>query len=230
MNLFKKLFNREKKFVLPERYKYLEGKDPTSPINFGIKTSWCAVKCNDAKQVESYLNLNNSKECNWIEGTVSAYENGVFILPAINNWVIIHGSIPSPNTPDQMLGVDEFINKLSIKFGEAHLYGNHRVSSSAFWMNSIAGEIRRSYILSDGEGWGVGEKTEIEKEWDLFNSNSPEAENEKYWDESLIPGEDEVLKVAESWSLNPMKLETMQVDKSFGFCGKLSKARKFGWR
>jgi hypothetical protein len=223
MNWIKRIFgNKEKKFEIPERYKYLSIKDPKKPINFGIKTIWCAVKSDNHENIADYLNLDKSKTCNWIEGTIRAFEGEIFIIPSIENWVIIHGwGLPYPNNPSDFAGSVKFLNLLSNEFDEAHLYGNHRVSSSAFWMKSVKGELKRLYLVMDVSGISIGEPTEIERKWNLIDWSSPEIESEQYWDNSVFPGEEEVLEVSGNWSLNPMKLETYIPIGEKGIFGKL---------
>ena len=53
--------------------------------------------------------------------------------------------------------------------------------------------------------------TEIERKWNLIDWKSPEIENEAYWDNSVYPGEEEVLEVAGNWSINPMQLESENI-------------------
>jgi hypothetical protein len=133
--------------------------------------------------------LDKSKTCNWVEGTIRAYEGEIFIIPSIKNWVIIHGwGLPIPNNPNDLCGSDKFLNALSLEFGEAHLYGNHRVSSSAFWMKSISGELNRFYIVMDGTGLEKGAPTDVEQAWNLVDWSSPKIETETYLESSLYPG------------------------------------------
>lgn len=198
MNWIKKIFTKkEKQFEIPERYQHLRSRDPKNAINFGIKSIWCAVKSANHENIADFLNLDKSKTCNWVEGTIRAYEGEIFIFPSIENWVIIHGwGLPFPNNPNDLAGSDKFLNSLSNEFEEAHLYGNHRVSSSAFWMKSLKGELKRLYIVMDGMGMAKGEPTEIERKWNLIDWSSPEIESESYRDNSVYPGEDEVIEVS----------------------------------
>ena len=223
MNWIKRIFSeKEKPFKIPERYKHLGSRNPDKPINFGIKTIWCAVKSDNHLIIADFLKFDKTKTCNWIEGTIRAYEWGVFIMPAINNWVIIHGwGLPIPNTQNDMRNSDKFLNSLSKEFGEAQMFGNHRVSSSAFWMKSEKGELKRIYIVGDGTGGMIGEPTEIERKWNLIDCSSPKIDDKEYRDNHLYPGEDEVIEVAGNWSVNPMEIESIENVGKEGIYGRI---------
>ena len=71
---------------------------------------------------------------------------------------------------DQELEI--LLNKLSLEFGEAQFFGNHRVVEYHNWMKSINGKTERiyAYIGERGENIKVfGNPSEIEKDLNLFN-------------------------------------------------------------
>lgn len=220
MNWFKNIFGKPKNFKIPKRYNYLEGRDPSKPINFGIKTMWCAVLSTSNNEVVDFLKINAPRKCDWLEGTIRAYEGDYFVLPPINNWVLIHSrSFSAPEDTSKMHGADKLLNALSNEFNEAHLYGNHRVSSFACWMKSTNGEITRMYTIGDGTYSEIGKPIGIEKKWNLINMNSDKIEMDDYWDSSLFPGEKEVLDIAGDWSFNPMKIESLNNISPYGIIG-----------
>ena len=54
----------------------------------------------------------------------------------------------------------------------------------------------------------------------LLDPNSEEISKEEYWESHLYPDADEVLAVAENWSINPMKIESFNKVEIRGIYGK----------
>ncbi len=202
----------------------LEKRDSTKPINFGHKWVWVAVKTEDTDSLLIVLKLDKVKQANWVEGTIQANGANVFVLPPIDGWILISGwGLP---IPDHVKGIEyakKLLNQLSQNFGEAQLFGNHRVSSTAFWMKSINGKTERLYCIADGNNFIEGKPTEVEKQWDLIDTNLEEAEKEEYWDKMVYPDAEHVLEIAKNWSVNPMELEDKEHIGEFGYLGRLKR-------
>lgn len=199
----------------------LEMKDPTKPINFGYKWVWVAVKTENTERLLEVLKLDGVKQANWVEGTLQACNGDVFVLPPIEGWILISGlGLPNPSSKDGVVASKLLIDKLSEAFNEAQLFGNHRVSGTAFWMKSVNGQTVRLYCIADGNNYIEGELTDVEKKWDLIDTNSPEAQNEEYWDKMVYPDAEHVLEVAKNWSINPMELEGKENVGAFGYIGR----------
>ena len=212
------------KFQIPSRYNYMLSLDPTKPIDFGIKTVWIAVQANSAEEVANYLELNNQSSVDWVEGTIRAYEGEIFVTPKLDQWILIHGmSLP---TPDSKCGNQEcvaLLNYLSGKFGEAYIFGNHRVSSVAFWSKSINGELERLYVVADGTGETIGKPSKLEQKWNLIDlTPGVETPSEEDWDKYLYPGEDEVIEMAKYWSINPLEISKLQNVEENGIIGRIN--------
>jgi len=199
----------------------LEKRDSSKPINFGHKWIWAAVKTENTDSLLKILNLEKLRQANWVEGAIQAKGTDVFILPPIEGWILISGGgLP---IPDHQKGIEKskaFLNKLSKEFGEAQLYGNHQVSSSAFWMKSVNGQTVRLYCIADGNNFIEGEPTEVEEKWDLIDTNSEEAQKEAYWEKMIYPDAEHVLEVAKNWSISPMELEEKENVGAFGHLGR----------
>lgn len=182
------------------------------PIDFGYKIVWIAVKTDDKIEVANILKLKNQKPCNWKSGIESAYENSVFITPQIGNWTLAVGmKLPYGDTLESIEKLENVLNKLSSKFGEAQFFGTHRVVEYHHWIKSVNGKTVRMYNYIGDIGQNIkvfGKLTEPELGLDLFNSLSIEAQSESYWEREDLdyPNEELVMKVAEKWSVNPTKL------------------------
>jgi hypothetical protein len=200
----------------------LETRDTTRPINFGHKWVWAAVKTQNTDSLLEILKLERLRQANWVEGTLQAYYGEVFILPPIEGWILISGwGLPKPSGKEGIEKSKSLLDKLSKQFGEAQLYGNHGLSSSAFWMKSVDGKTVRLYCIADGENFIEGEPTDVEKKWSLIDTNSEEAVKEEYWDRMVYPDVEHVLEVAKNWSINPMELEEKANIGAFGHLGQI---------
>lgn len=194
--------------------------DLDEPIGFGYKNFWIAVKSDNKEKIAEIIGLKNLRPSNWESGIAIAYKNGVFITPNIGDWTLVVGiNLPNGDSLDSIEILENILNKLSSKFGEAHFFGTHRVVEYHNWMKSINGKISRiySYIGESGENIKVfGEPTEIEKDLDLFNSFSEEANSDSYFNRGDLDYADEelVMKIANNWSINPTLLEERKDIKS----------------
>ena len=216
-NSIKKTIKSQKKRIVPK-------KKSKNVIPFGYKTFWCAIKTIDTDKVLNTLNIRKKKKCNWNEGMKKAYDGGIFILPPINGWIIIHGwGLPIPSSSKENDSAVKLINSLSSKFEKAHLFGSFRGTGAVLWMSSEMGELKRMYYIDDGNGVQYGEPTKIEKQWDLIDFNHPDIENDDYFDSKDIPDEDDVLDVAEAWSINPMNIDRYENIDDFGYTGVLKR-------
>ena len=57
---------------------------PDSPVSFGYKCMWYAVKTEDKQELADFLELKNISVSNWQSGIPKAYEGFVFITPPID--------------------------------------------------------------------------------------------------------------------------------------------------
>ena len=188
---------------IPKRYQHLQSHAPDKPIGFGYKTVWYAVKCYDNELVAEALFDEEYKSCDWVEGTIRAYtRQGIFVLPVIKGWVLVHGlALPQPDQYVYFQTTENFLNKLSARFGEAQFFASHRVVGLYCWARSRDGYLSRLYMMMEGEETMTGMPSTIE--------------------ENLGYGEEEVLKVAEAWSINPSNLASFTNLAASGFYGSL---------
>lgn len=199
-------------------------RDPGKPINFGYKCVWAAVKTTETEKLLNVLNLEKLEKANWADGLAKGNNGYVFVFPPIEGWILIYGwGLPAPDAPNGIKASNKLLNQLSKSFGEAQLFGNHPVSSAAFWMKSVNGVVERLYCIADGTSFIGGNPTPVEAPWALLDTNSKEADSAAYWDSMVYPDAEHVLEVAESWSLNPMNLEKYKGVGEFGHTGMLRK-------
>jgi hypothetical protein len=96
------------------------------------------------------------------------------------------------------------------------LFATHRVVEAHLWARAIGGSLVRaySYVGESGEKRvEIGEPTPEEVALDLrfFDPNSPDAEEDGYWEREDLryPDEEDVMRVAERWSVNPSALTSV---------------------
>ena len=186
--------------------------NPDNPVDFGYKIVWIAVKSDNKAGIANVLKLKNGQPSNWKSGIERAYESGVFITPQIGKWTLAVGmGLPQGDDLKSIEKLEKLLNQLSTAFGEAQFLGTHRVVEYHCWMKSVNGKIERiyAYIGESGENIKVfGKSTAPEEGLNLFNSLSAEAQSESYWNRDDLDYADEelVMKIAESWSVNPTTL------------------------
>ena len=200
---------KKKEARLKEIYKSFYELDPSLPINFGHKNHWLAVKAKEADQVCDYLGTSLAQTCNWIEGSIKAREGDVFITPSIKDWVLISSFSFSGLQKNQTTLTSILLEKLSLKFEEAHFYANRSSSSYAEWAKYEHGQLIRHYQIADFQGQEFGEPTEVEKQWKLIDPHGmPEMSDEEH-DTYTYPSFTEMAILLDSWSFNPMTIETL---------------------
>lgn len=187
----------------------------SEPINFGEKSVWVCVKTNDIRELLASYQLKELRKDNWLEAFKR--DDCVFCAGPIGDWVIQYGF--SQRLPNYNIGMDEiheYLNQLSAKFSEAHYYLCQRTTDTAIWVKSIKGKIERSYCISDGVFYQSGKLTEVEKDIGISNKHISELSDEQA-EQYLLPGIDEVLRVAENWSLNPNELKANNQVPRYGY-------------
>jgi hypothetical protein len=209
--MFKRFFSKKSKKLIPDK-----------PIGFGYKHKWLAIKSTDKNKVAKFLKLKNIQESNWEYGVNFGYEKGVFVTPEIDGWILVLGIEIFDLETD---ATREFLIRMSTEFGEVQIFLTHRVVEYHFWGLAKEGEIERlyAYIGDSGENLIIeGEPTKVEKKYNFINTLSKEAESDEYWEREDLefPNEEIVMEIAEAWSINPTKIETMQNIEGIGLIGK----------
>ncbi len=200
-----------------------------SPVAFGYKCIWFAVKTTDQKGVSEIMGLNDVSPCNWDYGITlsSAFDRNIFITPVVDGWTLAVGwGLPKGDSPESLEKVKALADKLSERFGEAQFFGTHRVVEYHCWLKSVNGKTERvyGYLGESGENIAVeGEPTVFERQYNLVNTFSAEAQNEDYFDREDLdyPNEELVMEIAGAWSVNPQLIENNNNIQGLGLLGTL---------
>ena len=201
---------------------------PDLPQGFGYKCTWIAVRTNDLQKVAECLKLREVSACNWAAGISKAYDDSVFISPALGDWIIAAGvNLPAPESTDDVQEVKKMLAALSLVFGEAQLFSTHRVVEYHCWMRAVEGEVKRVYAFSGEAGENIvieGRATRIENQYKLVDTLSEESDQDNYFDREDLtwPDEELVMEIAGDWSIDPTKLDELKdTQPALGLVGSL---------
>jgi hypothetical protein len=205
---------------------------PDKPCGFGYKNMWLAVKSNDSLKVAEVLGLRDLQPANWRTGVAASCASDssyVFITPPVKGWVLAVGILlpgcgdsPRPSQDTSVLGA------LGREFDPVLYFGTHRVVDFHLWARVDKGRVSRAYAYAgdDGTFWEIGPKTEEEQAlgFAFFANEPPAGQGEEYWEREdlTFPDEDDVITIAEAWSLNPLNIDDMDLPVSTGFVGHMA--------
>jgi len=202
---------------------------PDTPVNFGYKTSWLAIKTEDSSAVLDLVPIDNTQPANWHSGIEAAYKTHLFVSPPINGWTFLVGS-NFAHEEDLSGELSSLLCALSVRFGEAQYFGTHRVVEYHAWARYVNGQETRAFAYLGERGEYLadrGDKTgsELELGYDYFHPDHPDAKTDEYWDREdlLHVDEDHVMELAEKWSLNPLTLDSFSMNEGVGWIGQYRK-------
>ncbi|QDT43744.1 hypothetical protein Pan241w_38480 [Gimesia alba] len=201
---------------------------PDSPIGFGYKMSWLAIKSTNANAVLEAIDIENLQPANWETGNVAAYHGHAFVSPPVNGWVLVASNhlpgLGSETEPDHLT---QLLSSLSLKFGEVQYFSTHRVVGYHAWGRFANGTETRAFAYLGERGEILADRGESDSEAELgykyFDPDSPDADSDSYWEREDLcyPDEEHVMEVAGQWSVNPTTLEDLDLPPSVGWIGNL---------
>lgn len=195
---------------------------PDYPVDFGYKCQWYAIKSADKEAVASAFKLSGMQQANWQTGIAGAYSGYYFVTPPVDGWVLVINSLMPDLSVEGEGNPLETVLRLSRQFGEACYFGTHRVVDYHAWAKAVQGELIRAYSYvgeSDEVIADEGEPTEEEKDNDLIFAGFND-------DEGFVPGEDDVITIAELWTVSPFMQEAAsEQGVGVGIVGKLKPDR-----
>ncbi len=196
------------------------------PVPFGYRTGWYAVRSEDAKSVAFALSLTDIHPNDWKTGTKAAVDwtdGQVFVTPPVKGWVFAEGAVLLSDG-DRDRRFENRLVILSNAFGEAQYFASARVNDGYVWARAENGFIDCVFKFSGGNLYRAGREVELEKELGLnfFDAGSVAARDPAYFKRSDLtyPNEDDVLRVANAWSLSPVKLDVYPEARIAGFIGR----------
>lgn len=195
----------------------------TKPSSFGYKTNWLAIKSNDIKQVLNQFSYSQKVLTDWETGVEATFEDKQlkFISPPINNWIFV---IDNRSAYLTELKLKTKITELSKIFGNVQRFGSFRGTGYASWTKFKDGNEVRSFLIDDGDTfYNYGNLTDEEEKIIKERKeklNLEDKEEREYYEKhnfiNLLGDEDDVLLMAEKWSINPMTINEFD-NMDFGY-------------
>lgn len=204
---------------------------PDAPRAFGYKTIWLAIPTTDTAKVIKALGLVAPRPANWASGLGSTYgqTETVFVSPPVQGWTFVVGhSLPMfADREDQTKSLRVF-QDLGAVFPTLYGFGTHRVVSYNAWVKVTEGKIARAYAYADGTTlYETGAKTPEETKlgFAFFDERSDAAKADGYFDRTDLrfSTEEDVVKLAAAWTLDPLSLGT-RTETGVGFVAGINPA------
>ncbi len=187
-----------------------------TPVNFGYKCTWLAIRGATAQSVAETLGLERVGPSNWKNGVDAAYEGRVFVSPPLRGWILVATAfLPDPGDREHPDRATPFLASLVRAFPEVQYFASHRVVGLAAWARAVEGRFVRKFAYSGEQGevpWDIGSPTPEEVELGLvFSANQDEWQH--------YPDEKDVVAVAGAWSVDPSTLESQGFSADIGLVG-----------
>ena len=185
-----------------------------SPVAFGYKMAWLAIRTDDPTSVVEALGLEDIDTSPWPEAIESIYTRDaiaarpVFVTPPLHGWILV----VSPGLFDEASDAEPerlatYVAETARLFGtEVQFFATHRVVEGHAWARADHGGVSRAFYYLGEIGELLvdeGEPTPIEGSRDLD-----------------LPDEEAVMAVAGAWSVDPTRLEEQHPEVRDGWLGR----------
>lgn len=169
---------------------------PDTPLPFGYKTAWLALRCAQPGKVAAALGGTRTQRANWGTGLPPALERDdlIFVSPELDGWVLAVGQAlfdlaEQPETLAAMAG----------QFEELQYFASHRVAGGYCWARYRGQTCLRAYGVADGQLLrSEGALTPEEQALGFAAFPTEETEEPERW-----PDEEDVLAIAAAWGIDP---------------------------
>ncbi|MEV6844065.1 hypothetical protein [Actinoplanes sp. NPDC051411] len=167
-------------------------------VGFGGKQAWLAIRSDSPGEVIAALGLRDLGTVPWRDGIDLAHltDDRVAVTPPVDGWILATGRyLMRPDRPVDVIGLSAALHT------EVQYFATHRVTESHRWQRAADGELIRAfgYVGQTGEvtSWH-GEPGPVEREAGLPGELDEES--------TVLVGENDVLRVAAAWSIDPSTL------------------------
>jgi hypothetical protein len=201
--------------------------EPDHPVGFGRKNAWIAVKGVETSALADALALRDIQPANWCSGVAAAYaypSDLIFVTPQVDGWVLAVGPLLDPGATDKLPRWRQMMSRISSLHGEAWIFATHRIVNYTAWGCYRDGMERRLFAHADELIINIGDAfpEEVELIENLPDPSSAEAQEEGYWEREDLrsPDEDDVLRLAGVWSIDPSDLDSANYPVGVGVVGR----------
>jgi hypothetical protein len=203
---------------------------PDTPKSFGYRMSWLAIKSTDTHAVAAALSLTGLEAANWNTGIGAIYDRDlsdsyVFVSPPVKGWTFIAG-VPLPHPVGRAFAdkLTPLLGKLSAEFAEVQYFAAFPIIDFFGWARLSKGRLIRAFAIGDeGVIWDRGRLTPEERALGLklFDLRGIRGRKGDAGAEIILhPTEEQVLRLARGWSLDPSVLATLHVPETSGYIAK----------
>lgn len=163
------------------------------PVDFGENIGWFIVHSYSVETILGCLDIVDEEPVFWADaiGKINGQEAGLdkqylFISPEVDGWMFVVSKLLMEKGDDESFLMSDFVSRLSVVFGEVQAFANNGQGDYYHWIKAQDGSLENCFAYS-------ALKKEIycnTGTYDLPSLEKPE----------------DVLKVAEGWSINPENL------------------------
>lgn len=198
---------------------------PDLPHGFGCGMAWLAVRSRNTQAILDVLGLHETTQCNWNSGIGAVYDRRlgehVFVTPPVRGWSFVVGlALPHPVGSGFIDKCTPLLVDLGGRFTEVHYYFTCPAIDYYAWARVRDGRLTRAFAVTDeGIVWNKGRTTKEERALGLklFELRGVEGRKGDAGGELILhPTEDHVLRLAQSWSVDPTTLDTVSGETSVG--------------
>jgi hypothetical protein len=207
---------------------------PDTPRPFGYKMHLYALKTDQTQEVAEAFTLKDPQSINWEFGFEMAYPIGhrgkrynanrqlIFVCPPVNGWTLVVGYGVPYLDMDSTSESHSFYLTLSERFGEAQFFDSLRLVDKYTWVKAVEGTLVRGYSMTaDGQIMSFGELSPAEAAlgFELPTSDNLPPDCDEWPENVGFVSEKTVLRIAGSWSVNPIDFEKYHVRPALGLVG-----------
>lgn len=210
------------RFILPlqaER-RIVFAADPDAPRSFGLDMAWIAVKTEDTGRLATLLGLEAANPANWNAGVGTIYDSAlsdsyVFVCPPVKGWTLIAG-VPLPLAVGRAFTdkLTPVLTALAAEFREVQYFASYQIIDYFAWVRFTKGKAVRAFAIGDeGVIWDRGRLTPEERALGLklFELRGIRGRKGDTGEAIILhPTEEQVLRMACGWSLDPSRLDRIQ--------------------
>ncbi|MEQ1716677.1 MAG: hypothetical protein ABL907_11940 [Hyphomicrobium sp.] len=191
--------------------------EPDSPKPFGLAMAWIAIKSEETDRIAVALGLDATSPANWDAGIGTVYDPAladdyIFVSPPVKGWTLIAG-VPLP-LPVGRVFVDKLtplLAHLGREFRDVQYFASYPVIDFFAWARLERGRMVRAFAIGDeGVIWDRGRLTLEERALGLklFELRGVRGRKGDTGEAIILhPTEEQVLRMACGWSLDPSTLD-----------------------
>jgi len=205
---------------------------PDRPISFGYRTAWLAIETTDTEAVIAALELSSIQVVNWRTGMSTIYDDElgdhyVFVSPPVAGWTYVVGmALPHPVSLRFVDRCTPMLLDLSAQFGKVQYYFTYPVIDLYAWAKLEDGQLKRAFAWGDeGAIWNKGAVTPQERDLGLkvfeLRKLGGSIRAADLDDDTGYPTESHVLKLADSWGVDPTQIEKLSGEPGYGRIGEV---------